>query len=177
MIIPTKKVCKLLVHASRRHDVIYELGQYKIYTETIKLLKSSKNHNSQHGLYLIKGITDEDANIAEFMMNTNMKAVRLFKSALMPKKGLPKGFMMATSKNLCGMMSGKTIKIQSKSIGIRSVFYTLMSKVNDECKFKCKFDYDKFDVTFGIKRLKLNNGRTMLFTYFYNKQYPNVSLV
>lgn len=182
--IPDKKVAKFLLYAKNKNEIYYELGKRNIYVCNAKFLKPTKSPKTEHGIYMVKAVTDEPERISEFISKTDLKVIRIFKTALIRNKSkLPKGFLYSTSKNFCGMFGGnkenntegKTIRIYSKSTGLRDAFYKYMNEVTKEYNFNCRFDYDNYDLTFAVKKIKTNDDKTYLFTYFYNKEYPNVN--
>lgn len=93
---------------------------------------------------------------------------------IMKEMTVPKKFLYSTSRNLLGLLQGKTIRIEGEDRKVRDLFYKTMVEVNDEFNYKCKFDYDEYHVAFAIKILKLKKNKNIVLTYFYGRKYPNV---
>jgi len=164
---PINKIAKFLVYAKNPNEIYFEFGKRGIYVETLKKIKSTKDRESSRYMYIARVITDSEDNIKDFMKNTDLKFFRSFKTGLVKlnnKTPIPLKFGLSTAKNLCGIAKGKTIRIKSKDTGIQNAFYEMLKKVNNEFNFGCKFDFDKYDIMFGIKPIQIGD-KTMLFTY------------
>jgi hypothetical protein len=171
--IPTDKIAKFLILATNKNEIMFELGKNNIYVEALKFLRASKMPSTEHGLYFVKTTSDDADNFYKFIETTDLKSIRLFKSVTIKNKALPRGFLYSTAKNMCGLLQGKTIKVASKSKGIKTVFYDAMVNVNEKYKFKCKFDYSKFDIKASIKLIRIDNKHMMFVTYINGKGYHN----
>ena len=167
--IPTNRVAKFLVYANNKNEIYYEFGRHNIYVDAVKLLKKLQDSD----IYIVKVIFDKDEYLDHFLSGSDLRYIRSFKTGLTRNGKIPLKFGLTVSKNLCGLLKGQTIRVKSKDKVMQKNFYNMLSSVNDEFAFGCKFDFDAYDVTFDVKPIKLDNGKTMLFTYFYGDKYPN----
>jgi len=171
--IPTKKVAKFIIYSNNPNEVYYELGKKELYVHKIKMLTEASDKKNP---YAVMVVTDKEKNIEKFIQQTDLRAMRLFKTCIFSGKynKPPTKFVYTACRNLLGLLHGKTINVKCNDKDLQDMFYKVMVEINDEFNYGCKFDYDDYDVTFVIKPIKMKKKRVFFTTYFYGKKYPNV---
>lgn len=173
-----EKVTKLLVYCRDPRISGWQLGEFGIFQETHKVLETTKN--PKEDAPALVGIKYEDVNdVLDFIQESQLKAARLFKTAIYKEKA-PLGFFYTTAKNLLALFAevkGQrvTFKISSPKKELRDKFYEVAKKINEEFSYNHSFDYDKYDIELILREFSEKKHK-ILVTYFYGKDYPNVRI-
>jgi len=93
-----------------------------------------------------------DKDIYCFLKNTDILSFRIFKHAIFKTKARTKAFFYSVANNILGLAKGKVLRIKSKHQKLRKELYDIAVKVNEEGKFECSFDYDKYDLLLELKK-------------------------
>jgi len=167
-------MAKFLIYSNDVNEIYYELGKRELFVNKIKMLTELSDKKNP---FAVMVITDKEKNLTKFIQDTDLRAIRLFKTCIYKKKFKkpPTKFVYTTCRNLVGLLHGKTVRVESNDKDLQDMFYKVMVEINDEFNFGCKFDFDKYDVAFVIKTIKMKK-RVFLTTYFYGYKYPNVKL-
>lgn len=168
---PTKKATAMLIYSNDPNEIYFECGKAGLYVHKMRMMVE---YPSKINPYYVIVKTDNEKNLTKFIEKTDLQAIRLFKTCVHSKKYKkpPTKFVYSTSRNLVGLLNGKTIRVRSTDKDLQDLFYKVLTEINKEFSYGCKFDFDKFDVTFVIKEIKTKNKRVIA-TFFYGKKYPN----
>jgi hypothetical protein len=171
-----KEVTKFLVYSDNAKYLRYMFGGFHIYIEEVTPLYPVKENRGQFQRpTLLTARFDDEEQIRLLLafkpFHEQLQIRRIFKSGWTRQKNKDKidGFMRNCAKNVLHMCDEKTLRVTAKDDpDLQKKFYDTLVKMNEAEKkvkpptipdpkrpfkaFKgCKFDYDKYDVTFWIK--------------------------
>jgi hypothetical protein len=174
------EVTKLYMSATKGEDrqltdryIGYLLGIDGVYPEEIKYVSSN--------VAIVLVSYNDIYDVEDFIYHTSeVNPKQIFKHGKFTDldSGGVKWFSHTCMNNFIGLINGGkyTVRIDSDSRRMRTLFYQSGLKAVEEQKADVTFDYDEYDMTFYIKK-GVHNERIWLFTWIIGEKESFTDLV
>lgn len=164
-IIP-ENITKFLVQDSDQSYIAYKFARFGIYVDNVRSILTTGRMFQDPAIVIVRYRKYEQLINLINNVDKKLQPKRIFKTLRTKYPDMIDGFIKNCAKNFCGICKGLTIRVVCKEDSeLQNKFYSTFKKINTKEKFKCKFDYDSYDVEFVIRKYQ-KGAVTYIVTWF-----------